>query len=85
MVSGTKMVLRVAAGGRVVIPAEVRRQLGVEVGSEVLLTVEHDCAILMSPRAAIRRAQQLVRQYIKPGVSLSAELMAERKREAERE
>jgi AbrB family looped-hinge helix DNA binding protein len=77
--------LRVAAGGRIVIPAEVRRQLGLEVGTEVVLSVEEDCAILTSARAARRNALKRVRRYIPPGESLSQELMAERKKEAERE
>jgi len=77
--------LRVADGGRIVIPAEVRRRLGLEVGSEAVLTVEEDRATLMNARAARRRARQRVGRHVPPGVSLSEQLMAERKREAERE
>lgn len=77
--------LKVAAGGRIVIPGEVRRRLGLDVGSNLVMTVEDDCAILMSAKAARRRAQERVSRYIPPGRSLSEELMAERKLEAERE
>jgi len=77
--------LRVADGGRIVIPAEVRERLGMEVGSDLVMTVEDDHATIMNAKAARRRARQLVRRYIKPGVSLSKELMAERKKEAENE
>lgn len=77
--------LRVAEGGRIVIPAAVRERLGVEVGSDVVVTVEDDHATLTSARAARRRAQQRVRRYVDPKASLSEELMAERKREAQRE
>ena len=87
--SGTKQTmratLRVADGGRIVLPAAVRKQLGIEIGAKVVITVTGDEATLMSRQAALRRAQEIVRRYIPPGVSLSEELMAERKLEAERE
>ena len=77
--------VRVTDGGRIVIPAEVRDRLGLSVGSELLLTVEDDHATLMNPKAARRRAQEKVRRYISSDVSLSEELMAERKNEARHE
>jgi AbrB family looped-hinge helix DNA binding protein len=72
-------------GGRIVIPAEVRKRLGLEVGSEVVMSVEDDKATLMSVEAARRWATEMVCRHIPPDVSLSEELMAERKEEAERE
>ena len=77
--------LRIAEGGRIVIPADVRHRLGLEVGSDLVMTVEDDRATIMNARAARRRAQERVRRYIGPDVSLSEELMAERKKEARRE
>lgn len=77
--------LRVADGGRIVIPAEVRERLGMAVGADLVMTVEDDHATIMSAKAARRRARQLVRRYVVPGASLSEELMAERKKEARRE
>lgn len=77
--------LRVADGGRIVIPAEVREQLGLQVGTEVVLTVEEDHATLMNAKAARRRAQERVRRYVPADVSLSEELLAERRKEAERD
>ena len=77
--------LRVTEGGRIVIPAEVRERLHLLVGTELVMTVEGDHATITSAKAARRRAQEMVRKYVKPGVSLSEELMAERKKEAERE
>jgi len=85
MKPGFRTNLRVADGGRIVIPAEVRERLGMQVGSDLVMTVEDDHATLMNAKAARRRARQLVRRYIKPGVSLSEELMAERKKDAENE
>ena len=77
--------LKVADGGRIVIPAEVRERLGMDIGSELVMTVEGDCATLMNAKAARRRARERVRQYIPANVRLSEELMAERKAEARRE
>ncbi len=77
--------LRVADGGRIVIPAEVRKRLGLDVGSDLVLTVEDDHATITNAKAARRRAQERVRRYVPPGRSLSRELTAERKKEAARE
>ncbi len=77
--------IRVADGGRIVIPAEVRKRLGMDVGAELVMTVEDDHATIMNANAARRRARQRVRRYVEPGVSLSEELMAERRKEAQRE
>lgn len=80
-----RTILRVAEGGRIVIPAGVRERLGLEVGTELVLIVEGDHATLMNAKAARRKARERVRRYVAPDVSLSKELMAERKAEARRE
>lgn len=85
MKQGLHTTLRVADGGRIVIPAEVRERLGLEVGAELVMTVEDDHATLMNAKAARRRARRRVGRYVAPGASLSEELMAERKKESERE
>ncbi len=63
--------LRLAVGGRIVIPAAMRQRLGLHVGSNVVRTVENDHAVLMNAKAARRRAQRRVRRYVTP-VSASA-------------
>jgi antitoxin PrlF len=77
--------VRMSEGGRIVIPAEYRRQLGLDVGDEVLLQLDGQELRLFSRRQGIRRAQALVRRAIPPGRSLVDELIAERRREAESE
>jgi AbrB family looped-hinge helix DNA binding protein len=77
--------LRVAEGGRIVIPADVRERLGMEVGTDVVLTMQEDHAELMNAKAARRKARDRIRRCIQPGTSLSKELMADRKAEARRE
>ena len=85
MESPLRATLRVAGGGRIVIPAEVRERLGMQVGADLVLTVEHDHATLMNAKAARRKARESVRRYVGAQVSLSGELMADRKAEARRE
>ena len=77
--------MRLAAGGRIVIPADARADLGLEVGTELIFTVERDRATIMSAKTARRLARERLRPYLKSTVSLSEELMAERKAEARRE
>jgi len=81
----TEARLRVNENGRVVIPAEFRKTLGIKAGDEVIARVEDDELRITTVRSRIARAQRLVRQYIKPGRSLADELIAERRREARNE
>lgn len=75
----------VGPDGRIVIPAQCRRALDIEAGDELRLRVENGELRLLSRRAAIKRAQSIVRRYVPEGVSLSDELIAERREEAARE
>lgn len=77
--------IKLSEGGRVVIPAEVRRALQVQEGDSLLLDVKDGEIRLYSRREQLRRAQALFRQYIPEGVSLVDELIAERRAEAARE
>jgi len=77
--------LRVNENGRVVIPASFRKALGIQAGDEVILRMEDDELRIKTMKRQIERAQRLVRKYVKPGVSLVDELIAERRREARNE
>jgi AbrB family looped-hinge helix DNA binding protein len=76
---------KIAAGGRIVIPPEFRRQLGADVGDEVILRLVDGEIHVMTRSQAIRKAQQLVRKVIPPSRSLVQELLEERRKEAARE
>ncbi len=76
---------RVNENGRVVIPASFRRALGIHAGDEVVLRIEDDELRISTLQRRIERAQQLVRQHVKPGTSLVDELIAERREAAKRE
>lgn len=77
--------IRISEDGRVVIPAEMRRRLGLVPGEPMTLTVEGQEIRLITRRARIKAAQASVARYIPKGVDLVAELIAERRAEARRE
>src|SRR5579871_429932 len=77
--------LKVNENGRVVIPAQFRKALGIKTGDEVILRMEEDELRITTTHKRIERAQKLVRKYIKPGVSLVDELIADRRRGAKDE
>lgn len=76
---------RVNENGRVVIPASFRKALGINIGDEVVLRIQDDELRITTQRQRIQRAQRRARRYLKPGESLVEELLAERRKAAERE
>jgi AbrB family looped-hinge helix DNA binding protein len=76
---------RIAEGGRLVIPAEFRRKLGLNPGDSVVIDIADGELRVRSLRAAVQRAQALVRRYIPADVNLSEELIRDRRAEAKRE
>ncbi len=76
---------RVNENGRVVIPASFRKALGIKPGDEVILRMEDDELRITTMQRRIERAQRLVRKYVKPGISLVDELIAERREAAKHE
>lgn len=76
---------RVTQGGRIVIPAEMRKQLGIEIGEKVNVSVENNSIRILTQKEAIRKAQELVRKFVPEGVSLVDELIADRRKEAANE
>jgi bifunctional DNA-binding transcriptional regulator/antitoxin component of YhaV-PrlF toxin-antitoxin module len=77
--------VRLGAGSRLVVPAPMRKALGLEIGDEVLLRFEDDELRVSNPRRALARARRLVRRYIPADKDLTASLLEDRRREAERE
>lgn len=70
---------RLAEGGRIVIPAEYRQALGLQVGDEIILRLEEDGIHIFTPEQAIKYVQALLRPYLPREHSLSKELLAERR------
>ena len=68
-----------------VLPAEVRKALGLKEGDRLLLRVREDGTLeLLSAREVARRAKGMF-AHVAPGRSLVDELLAERREEARRE
>jgi AbrB family looped-hinge helix DNA binding protein len=65
-----------------VIPAGIRRELGIEEGSELVALVEGEAVVLV-PRSAIKT--RLRSMFASTVDSMRDELIAERRAEAERE
>ena len=77
--------VRMSENGRILIPAEIRKQLGMTAGSTLTLEVDGEELHLLTRRARIRAAQASVARYVPEGVSLVEELIAERREEARKE
>jgi len=77
--------VRLGPAGRVVIPAAFRDALAVKDGDTMIASLEDGEIRLATVAAVARRVQASVRQFVPEGVSLSDELIAERRREAARE
>jgi len=77
--------VRIGKAGRLVIPADLRRQLGIEAGDKVILRLDEEGLHLSTPTQALARAQAFVRSLGVQGRDLAAELVAERRREAAEE
>ena len=72
--------------GRLVLPAAVRKELGLKLGSQLVLSVEGQVVTLTPMREAIRRAQAILAPHRpKDGHSVANDLVAERRAEVVRE
>ena len=74
-----------ASNGRLVIPANVRSELGMPDGGNFIVHVEDGHIRLEPIQSAVARAQAIVRRYVPEDVSLVDELTEDRRRESEGE
>lgn len=75
----------IGRGGRINLPADHRKALGLSEGDEVLVGIEDGAIRIQTREAAIDRVQKMVRGRVGEGRDLSGELIAERREEARRE
>ena len=71
--------------GRIVIPAEYRRALGLREGDPVMVQLDDGELRVLTRAQAIRRAQEILAPYLAGKPSPVDELIAERRAEAARE
>jgi AbrB family looped-hinge helix DNA binding protein len=72
-------------GGRILIPAPFREALGLKENQVLVLSIEDGEIRIRTREAALKHVQAFVRSFVPEGVSLSDELIEERRREEERE
>ena len=72
---------KLMAGGKVVIPADLRRELAVGTGDYLVFERDGDRIVLKTYRQVVREVQEFFRQRIPPDVDLVAELIADRRAE----
>jgi bifunctional DNA-binding transcriptional regulator/antitoxin component of YhaV-PrlF toxin-antitoxin module len=73
---------RLDKSGRLLIPVELRRELGAEPGEELVLRLDEEGLHVSTAAQALARAQGFVRSLDVGERKLSGELIAERRREA---
>ena len=73
--------VKLGEGGRLVIPADIRKSLGLEIGDELMLHLENGKLILMTRKQAIQYVQEQMGKYDVGRRILSEELIEDRKGE----
>lgn len=71
--------VEVGPQGRVVIPAAIRKDLGLEPGTRLLVLIDDGAVVLLRPELVEKRLKAM---FAAPGRSLADELIAERRAEA---
>jgi bifunctional DNA-binding transcriptional regulator/antitoxin component of YhaV-PrlF toxin-antitoxin module len=74
--------LKLESNGRVLLPADVRRQLGVSAGDTLLAALDADGLRIWTQAIALRQAQSFVSEFVPGNVSLVDELLAGRREDA---
>ena len=75
---------KIVSGGRLLVPAEFRRALGLADGDTVVMEMAGDELHVRPIKSALRRVQRSLRRYAPEGTSVADELIAERRAEAKR-
>ena len=80
----TSRAVKIVDGGTLVIPAILRRELGIAVGDTVLVEIV-DGELRVRPRKMdLKNARRILRQLVPEDVSLVDELIADRRAESAR-
>lgn len=76
---------KVVEGGRIIVPASFREELGLVKGDTVSMEIDDGELRVRPARSALRRIQAKLRGLSTEGRLASEELIAERRTEAERD
>jgi AbrB family looped-hinge helix DNA binding protein len=77
--------VKLGEGGRIVIPAEYRKALGIDVGDDLMLHVDNGIIMLLTRKQAIQYVQERMAKYTTDERKLADEIISERRKEAEHE
>lgn len=80
-----KTPVKIGEGGRIVIPSDIRKAMGIDVGDELLVHMENGKLILMTRARAIEYVHEQMGKYSVGERVLSEELIAERREEIRNE
>lgn len=72
--------VRIIKGGKRVIPAPMRREMGIATGDTALVEIKGGELRLRSVAQAVARAQAILRRHVPEGVFLADELIADARR-----
>lgn len=72
---------KVTGGGRVSLPAELRKQFNIEIGKTVNISSSPEGILISTPEIALRRLQAKFQSLVPEGVTVVDELIAERRKE----
>jgi AbrB family looped-hinge helix DNA binding protein len=73
---------RINPNGRIVIPAVIRKGMGLELGDDVLMSLEDGILLIQPQKARARRVPESRRQLVAADRVIPNELIAERREEA---
>ena len=76
------MKVNVLPNGRLVLPVELRRKLGVEKGGHLVAELDGDVVKLTTPDWALDEAGALFRSFLTGDASVADEVIAERRAES---
>lgn len=76
---------RLVSGGRLQLPADIRRELGLNDGDQVVMRVVDGELHVRPARDVLKRIQAMLRPYAPTDGSVTEELIADRRVEADRD
>lgn len=77
--------VKIQEDGRILIPAEIRKEIKVKPGEKLLLSTDDGELKILSKMSALEQARSFFAHYIKDGSGLIDELIDERRKEAAKE
>lgn len=81
----TAVRVKIGTNGRLVIPANLRKEVGLADGRTVLLEASRGELRVRPIEDAVSRAQQKLKKHVSGSISLADELIVDRRAEAKRE